>query len=52
LIVLVPNTTAANHLNNHFGKDLLRLWRERTGPDALVQVATDLGSGKRAALTG
>src|SRR5918994_1057537 len=52
LTVLVPNTTAANHLNEHFGKDLVRLWRERTGADALVQVATDLGSGKRAALTG
>src|SRR5918995_1413867 len=52
LTVLVPHTTAANHLNNHFGKDLVRLWRERTSADALVQVATDLGSGKRAALTG
>ena len=52
LTVLVPNTTAANHLNDHFGNDLVRLWRERTGVDALVQVATDLQSGKRAALTG
>src|SRR5215217_1821391 len=52
LTVLVPNTTAANHLNDHFGNDLLRLWRERTGADAIVQVATDLGSGKRVALTG
>jgi hypothetical protein len=52
LTVLVPNTTAANHLNDHFGKDLVRLWRERTGAEAIVQVATDLGSGKRAALTG
>jgi len=52
LTVLVPNTTAANHLNDHFGKDLVRLWRERTGAEAIVQVATDLGSGRRAALTG
>jgi plasmid replication initiation protein len=52
LTVLVPNTTAANHLNDHFGADLVRLWRERTGTDATVQVATDPESGKRAALTG
>jgi Replication initiator protein A len=52
LTVRVPNTTAANHLNDHFGKDLMRLWRERSGADAIVQVATDLQSGKRAALTG
>jgi len=52
LTVLVPNTTAANHLNDHFGKDLVRLWRERTGAGAVVQVATDLQSDKRAALTG
>ena len=55
LTVLVPNTTAANHLNDHFGADLVHLWRERAGTDATdatVQVATDLGSGKRAALTG
>jgi hypothetical protein len=55
LTVVVPNTTAANHLNDHFGADLVRLWRERTGTDATdatVQVTTDLGSGKRAALTG
>ena len=55
LTVLVPNTTAANHLNDHFGADLVRLWRDRAGTyatDATVQVATDLGSGKRAALTG
>ncbi|MBD0327811.1 MAG: hypothetical protein ICV68_15360 [Pyrinomonadaceae bacterium] len=51
LTVLVPNSTAANHLNDYFGRDLVRLWRERTGTDATVQVATDLGSGKRAELT-
>ncbi len=51
LTVLVPNSTAANHLNDNFGADLLCLWRERVGADALLQVATDLGSNKRAALT-
>ena len=52
LTVLVPNSTAANHLNENFGADLLRLWRERVGTDATLQVATDLGSSKRAVLTG
>ena len=52
LTVLVPNSTAANHLNNHFGADLLRLWQERAGAEAVLQVATNLRSGKRAALTG
>ena len=52
LTVLVPNSTAANHLNEHFGTDLLRLWRDQTGADAVLQVATGLESGKRAALTG
>jgi Replication initiator protein A len=52
LTVLVPNSTAANHLNEHFGADLVRLWRERAGTGAILQVATDLGSNKRAALTG
>jgi Replication initiator protein A len=51
LTVLVPNSTAANHLNEHFGADLVCLWRERAGADAVVQVATDLGSEKRAALS-
>jgi plasmid replication initiation protein len=52
LTVLVPNSTAANHLNEHFGADLVRLWREHAGTGAILQVATDLGSNKRAALTG
>jgi len=52
LTVLVPNSTAANHLNEHFGANLLRLWREQAGADAVLQVATGLGFGKRAALTG
>jgi hypothetical protein len=52
LTVLVPNSSAANHLNDHFGADLLRLWREHTGADAILQVATDLSSGTRAPLTG
>ena len=52
LTVLVPNSTAANYLNDHFGSDLLRLWRERLGAEAVLQVATDLSSDKRAALVG
>ena len=52
LTVLVPNSTAANHLNDQFGADLVRLWCERAGADAVLQVATDLGSDNRAALTG
>jgi hypothetical protein len=52
LTVLVPNSTAANHLNDQFGADLVHLWRERVGADATLQVATDLESTKRAALTG
>jgi len=51
LAVLVPNSTAANHLNDHFGADLVRLWRERSGAAAIVQVTTDLSSEKRATLT-
>jgi Replication initiator protein A len=51
LTVLVPNSTAANYLNDHFGADLLRLWRQQAGVDAVLQVATDLRSGKRAALS-
>src|SRR5215213_5518823 len=52
LTVLVPNSTAANHLNDNFGEDLSRLWRKRTGADAVVQVATELASGRRAPLRG
>ena len=52
LTVLVPNSTAANHLNEHFGGDLVRLWLERAGTNAILQVTTALGSSKRAALTG
>jgi hypothetical protein len=52
LTVLVPNSTAANHLNDQFGKDLVRLWRKTAGANAIVQVATDLRSDKRAALIG
>ena len=51
LTVLVPNSTAANHLNDHFGADLLRLWRRQAGANAILQLATDLHSSKRAALT-
>jgi plasmid replication initiation protein len=51
LTVVVPNSYAANHLNENFGEDLIRLWRERSGEeDAVVQVATDLSSGVRAQL--
>jgi hypothetical protein len=48
---LVPNSTAANHLNDLFGTDLVRLWQERVGEGAALEVATDLSSGKRALLT-
>jgi hypothetical protein len=52
LTVLVPNSTAANHLNDNFGEDLSRLWRKRAGADAVVQVATELASDRRATLRG
>jgi hypothetical protein len=52
LTVLVPNSTAANYLNDNFGADLTRLWQERRGPTATILVATDLTSETRAALTG
>jgi hypothetical protein len=52
LTVLVPNSTAANYLNDHFGADLVSLWQERVGDEAFLQVATDLSTGTRAALTG
>ena len=51
LTVLVPNSYAANHLNENFGEDLVRLWHERSGDDgAVLQVTTDLCSGVRAQL--
>ena len=52
LTILVPNSTAANHLNENFGEDLVRLWRARAGTDAVVQVATELASERRAPLRG
>jgi hypothetical protein len=52
LTVLVPNSYAANHLNENLGEDLTRLWRGRAGPDAVLQVTTDLRVGKRAVLHG
>jgi hypothetical protein len=51
LTVVVPNSYAANHLNEKFGEDLVRLWRERSGEEgAVVQVTMDLCSGVRARL--
>jgi hypothetical protein len=51
LTILVPNSYAANHLNENFGEDLVHLWRERSGDeDAALQVTTDLSSGVRAGL--
>jgi hypothetical protein len=51
LTVVVPNSYAANHLNENFGEDLVHLWRERSGDDgAVLQVTTDLSSGVRARL--
>jgi hypothetical protein len=52
LTVLVPNSTAANHLNDNFREDLSRLWRERAGANAVVQVATELASDRGAPLRG
>ncbi|MBV9455263.1 MAG: replication initiator protein A [Rubrobacter sp.] len=52
LTVLVPNSTAANYLNDNLGADLLHLWRERVGEGAVLEVTTDLAGGKRALLTG
>ncbi len=52
LTILVPNSSAANHLNDNFGEDLSRLWRERAGGDAVVRVAIDLSSSMRAPLRG
>ena len=51
LTILVPNSYAANHLNENFGEDLVHLWRERAGDeDAVLQVTTDRSSGVRAQL--
>ena len=50
LTVLVPNSYAANHLNENFGEDLVRLWRGRAGEEAVLEVAVDLSSGVRAQL--
>ncbi len=52
LTVLVPNSTAANHLNDHFGADLTRLWQQHAGTDAVLQVATNLSPNKQTALIG
>jgi|SRR5215203_1765747 len=50
LTVLVPNSTAANIVNDNFGEDLVRLWRDRAGKTAVLQVAVDLASEQRATL--
>ncbi|MDQ5810405.1 MAG: hypothetical protein M3358_06585, partial [Actinomycetota bacterium] len=51
LTVVVPNSYAANHLNENFGEDLVRLWRGRSGDEgAVVQVTMHLSSGVRAKL--
>ena len=52
LTILVPNGTAANHLNENFGEDLVRLWRERAGADATLLVATSLSSDVRGTISG
>jgi hypothetical protein len=52
LTIRVPNGYAANHLNDNFGEELTRLWKERVGPGAVLEVTTDLLSGKRAVLVG
>jgi hypothetical protein len=51
LTVLVPNSYAANHLNENFGEDLVHLWLERSGEDdAVLQVTTNLSASVRAQL--
>ena len=50
LTILVPNGYAANHLNDNFGNDLTRIWQQRAGPGAVLEVTTDFLSGKRAVL--
>lgn len=52
LLVLVPNSYAANHLNENFGADLVRLWRDRAGEEATLQVALGLSSPTRVPLGG
>lgn len=52
LTILVPNSYAANHLNEHFGEDLLRLWRQRIGEQAVLQVSADLSFSRRPAISG
>jgi hypothetical protein len=50
LTILVPNGYAANHLNDNFGRDLTRIWQQRAGAGAVLEVTTDLLAGKRAVL--
>jgi hypothetical protein len=52
LTVVVPNSTAANHLNENFGTDLVHMWRGHAGAAAVLQLATDLRSETRAILSG
>lgn len=52
LTILVPNSTAANYVNQHYGGELLGLWRERVGNEGRLEVAVDLHSEQRAELTG
>lgn len=50
LTILVPNGYAANHLNDNFGRDLTRIWQQRAGAGAVLEVTTDLLADKRAVL--
>jgi hypothetical protein len=50
LTVLVPNSFAAGHLDEHFGRDLLGLWRRRAGEGASLLAATSLASDRRVPL--
>lgn len=52
LTILVPNSMAANDLNDRFGDDLLRLWCQRAGSDGGLCVTTDLSSEQRPPLFG
>ncbi len=52
LTILVPNGFAANHLAENFGEDLVRLWRDHAGSNAILQVTVNLRSEKRGVLRG
>ena len=52
LTILVPNGTAANHLNDNYGEDLAHLWRKLMGAEATLLVATSVSSEVRGTIRG